>query len=89
MLRPERLRDVLALLPREDDAAKVGVHAVVLVEDARVLRKRLDGAPEDGPGLAVDGVAVGDGACVRAGFVDGGVWMRVSVCRVMGDRVRD
>ena len=75
MLRSERLRDILALLPREDDAAKVGVHAVVLVEDAGVLRKRLDGAPEDGPGLAVDGVAVGDGARVWAGFVDGRIWV--------------
>ena len=70
------------LRSREDDAAEVGVHAVVLVEDAGVLRERLDGAPEDGPGLAVDGVAVGDGARVWAGFVDGRVWVAGEVMSV-------
>ena len=87
-LRPERLRDVLSLFLREDDAAKVVVHGQVVVEEASVLRQDIDGLPEDGPRLAIDRVAVGSSLDVWARLVDGAVYTTVNITSSIGERAR-
>ena len=58
---------------QHDGAAALLAHGVVLVEDAGVLRDRIERAPERGPRLAVDGVGVCGGDDVGARRVHGGV----------------
>lgn len=71
--RPDRPRNVLALLGRQHDAVERLVQRVVVVERARVLRDGVQLAAERAEGTAVDGVAVAGGVDVRAGLVDGRV----------------
>ena len=65
----ERVGDALALLEVEHDAGVVVEHGVVAVERARVLRQRIERAPQRRPALAVDRVGVRRGDDVGAGGV--------------------
>ena len=71
---PERGRQRLGRgLLEHDGAAALLAHRVVLVEDAGVLRDRVERAPERRPRLAVDRVGVGGGDDVGPRRVHGGV----------------
>ena len=71
VLRSQGSCDILAFLGSKDDSAEIIIHGMVIVKYTRVLCGYLDRLAEDGPGFAVQGMAVCCGFDIWTSLVDG------------------
>ena len=70
VLRSKRLCDLLTLLRRQNNSAKVLIHSLVVVKKARILRQDIDFPAEDRPSFPIQGMAMRSSLYFWAGSMD-------------------